>query len=139
MTRDIEKIENVAFMLYAKENDMIEAEKAVLGFTFCHLSELDWYPGDEDDEKPEDCDRVISYYPGKSPNKNVLRDMFKIAAYLEDRCWLSVHISSRCVHTSVDTNGTNRMSIFENHLHDAMRKRIGRAITILQGSGGSDE
>ena len=139
MPRDIETVENVVFMLYAKEDDMVEAEKAVLGFAFCHLSELDWYPSDEDDEKPDDCDRVISYYPGKSPNKNVLRDMFKIAAYLGDRCWLSVHISSKCVHTSVDTNGTNRMSIFESHLNNAMRKRIDRAVSTLTGYGNEDE
>lgn len=140
MPRDIETIDNVVFMLYAAEEDMTEAEKAVLGFSFCHLSELDWIAHDEDDEKPEDCDRVIEYIPGKTKDKNVLRDMFKIAAYLGDRCRLSVHVSSKCVHTSVDTNGTNRMSIFENHLHDAMRKRISRAVNILQGSGGpSDE
>lgn len=140
MPRDIETIKNTSFLLYASEKDMEEAEKAVLGFQFCHLSTLDWHPSDEDDEKPDNCDRVIEYCPGTTQGKSILHDMFKIAAYLGDRCWLSVGINAGWIYTNVDTTGRNRMSVFENHLHDAMRKRISRAVNILQGSGGpSDE
>jgi len=135
MPRDIETIDRVYFHLYASETDMMEAEKAVFGFPFCHISELDWYPSEEDDEKPDNCDRVITYCNDGKQNPNTLRDMYKIAAYLGNRCWLSINVTSRCVHVSVDTQGRNRMSIYENHLHDAMQKRIDRAVSTLRGYG----
>jgi hypothetical protein len=123
----------VWWRLIADEIAMQEAEHAVLGDYTYHRSQLDWAPMDEDDERPDRCDRYIEWRSGDS---EAFAAAMKVAGHLGERCSLDVFFSAPAVHihvTSRDGDVRARSSLFPAALDQAVVSRINKAIATLQG------
>lgn len=123
--------------LYANEKDMREAENAVLGGYDQHRSELDWFPFDEDDDRPDQCNRYIEWSPGPHAGDRFERAM-KVAAYLGPKCWLSVYAATVAWGAEMRSDipelqhTTLRVDLITAEVH----QRIVKAMDILHGVEG---
>lgn len=119
--------------LYATETAMREAEYAVLGGYDQHRSELDWFPFDEDDERPDVCDRYIEWRPEDGSDRFVAA--MKVAGYLGARCWLRVVASTPAWSATVrsDARAFESAYLHVDRITAEVQSRIRNAVFILQG------
>lgn len=119
--------------LYARETDMREAEGAVLGGYDQHRSELDWFPFDEDDERPDVCDRYIEWRPEDGSDRFVAA--MKVAGYLGAKCWLRVAASTPAWSAAIrsDVRALESAYLHIDRITAEVQNRIRSAVHILQG------
>ena len=130
---DIGKINNYEIRLYAPERKMQAAVVYVTGESWDRWSQLDWEPFDEDDERPENCNRLIAMFPNR-PDCD-WRGFWRIAAQLGEDATLMVIVHAHGAYVCVDTRqgGERRVSIDPAAVGQALTDRISRAIAVLDG------
>lgn len=135
MKREIDAIHEVWISLLAEENVMQAAENAVLGDWQNHRSSLDWFAHDEDDYKPDPCDRIISCRMiGDPRDADVLADIWKLAAHMgPGNCRVQVRFRSEGAVGHFSSDGDSDITIQEHRVADALRQRINAAVALLDG------
>ena len=130
---DIGKINNYEIRLYAQERKMQAAVVCVTGDSWDRWSQLDWEAFDEDDERPENCNRFIAMFPDR-PDCD-WRGFWRIAAQLGADATLMVIVHARAAYVCVDTRqgGERRVSVDPTTVGQALTERISRAIAMLDG------
>lgn len=125
--------EENCWRLYARETDMREAENAVLGGYDQHRSELDWFPFDDDDERPDVCDRYIEWRPEYGPDRFVAA--MKVAGYLGGKCWLRVVARTPAWSATIrsDARRLEGAYLHVERITAEVQSRIRSAVFILQG------
>lgn len=135
MKREIDTIHEAWISLLAEETIMQAAENAVLGAWSNHRSSLDWQPFDEDDYKPDPCDRIITCRMiGDPRDAEVLADIWKLAAHIgPGACRIRVQFRAEGAVGHFSSDGDHDITIQEQRVSDALRKRINAAIDLLDG------
>lgn len=136
-------IHQAVWTLTADEKDMREAEDAMLGPYENHISQIDWEPMDEDEERPDQVDRIIRAYSNKARIK-----LFKVAGYLGDKGIVAVHFGCGTkadedgvptirtyAYGSLDSAGSAQqfLSISRTEVARDLAERINKAVTLLSG------
>jgi hypothetical protein len=131
---DINSITDVHWTLYAPEDAMKAAENALLGDYTHHVSELDWEPFDEEDERPGHCDRrytVRTFGPGAHDDIAIL---WRLAAHIGAEARVEVEIKSPSFWVRVDTASIcNQATVSTANVSAALHDRIRAAINVLHG------
>lgn len=121
-------ITRVTWRIYAPEADMVAAEKAVFPDWTYHLSELDWFAADPDDERPDNCERFIEMRPADPEHT---AGALKVMAVLGAKARLCAWIESEHFHADIDTDGNHRAYIRPDKVNAILEERISQAVRIL--------
>ena len=135
---DLTKLTNHFWRLYGPEKEMEAAENTILGCGgspyVARWSQLDWSPFDEDDERPDVCDRYIDFYPGRESAYDAAA-FWKLAAALGNNARVAVCADTAAFHVWIDSQNSAQQTIYINTgaVAAALEQRIQRAVMLLAG------
>lgn len=135
MTKDISEFLDLRIRVYAEEHDMQKAENELFGFSYPRISHLDWEPMDDDDERPDNCERYIEVViDGSEQSQFDFANMMRVAGYLAGKSYLQVFGRTIGIGFYFNSNGKKRIHIREQALNNAFTDRIEKAINLLKGN-----